>query len=270
MSQKFLSDYDFQSNETYVSKVDQAGFSYPDSKKADRPMSAVETFMHNRFGCPVELNSPEFVAGNLCVDAEELALGGSVVLGEDIVANGPVVLSDGKSLNVTLNGKKVLGGVFSESNGEILEGNSDSWAFWVKEGGMLTIEGDGEVVAQDATYSMAVWAQGGTVQIKGGKFYNGGDGCDLIYASKGGKVYIHGGEFHATERSGAAEGTKNRYSALNIKDADRATSKIVVYGGRFYGFDPANNVSEGPNTNFVAEGYKSVEIEPGVFEVVKA
>ena len=36
----------------------------------------------------------------------------------------------------------------------------------------------------------------------------------------------------------------------------QGTSKITVYGGRFYGFDPANNVSEGPNTNFVAEGYE--------------
>lgn len=126
------------------------------------------------------------------------------------------------------------------------------------------------MVAQNADYSMAVWAQGGTVEIKGGKFYNGGDGCDLIYASAGGKVYIYGGEFHATERSGEVPGTKNKYSALNIKDADRATSKIVVYGGKFYGFNPADNVSETEHTNFVAEGYVSMEIEPNVFEVRKA
>ena len=79
---------------------------------------------------------------------------------------------------------------------------------------------------------------------------------------------IHGGEFHATERSGEVEGTKNRFSALNIKDADRGTSSIVVYGGKFFGFDPANNLSEGPETNFVAEGYKSVEVESGVWEVM--
>ena len=33
---------------------------------------------------------------------------------------------------------------------------------------------------------------------------------------------------------------------------------ISVTGGKFYRFDPANNVSEGANTNFVAAGYSSV------------
>lgn len=116
---------------------------------------------------------------------------------------------------------------------------------------------------------MAVWAQGGTVIINGGKFYNEGEGSDLIYASAGGKVYIYGGEFYPNKKQEGVDGTANPYSALNIKDIDRGISEIKVYGGKFYNFDPANNLSEGPNTNFVAEGYKSVEIEPNVWEVVK-
>ena len=113
---------------------------------------------------------------------------------------------------------------------------------------------------------MAVWSDGGSVTINGGKFYNGGDGCDLIYASAGGNIKIYGGEFHATERSGDVPGTKNRFSALNLKD--KSGSSITVYGGTFYGFNPANNVSEGPNTNFVAEGYESKEISEGVWQVM--
>ena len=189
------------------------------------------------------------------------------MLGTNIEVKTPVVLKTGDNLKLNLNNKKITSGIFKESNGNVLEGDTDSYVFWAKEGSTLTIDGHGEVVAQDAKYSMAVWAQGGTVNIMNGQYYNGGDGCDLVYASAGGKVNIYGGEFHATERSGEAEGTQNKYSALNIKDADRATSKIVVYGGKFYGFNPANNVSEGKNTNFVAEGYESVEIEPGVWEV---
>ena len=115
---------------------------------------------------------------------------------------------------------------------------------------------------------MAVWAQGGKVTIDNGKFYNGGDGCDLIYASEGGKIYINGGEFHATERSGEVEGTKNKFSALNIKDKDRGICEIVVRGGTFYGFNPADNVSEEANTNFVDKGYQSVEISEGVWQVM--
>jgi glycosyltransferase involved in cell wall biosynthesis len=104
---------------------------------------------------------------------------------------------------------------------------------------------------------------------KGGKFYNNGNNSDLIYASNDALVEIYGGEFHANKNEGA-EGTKNAYPALNIKDAHRKTAKIIVYGGKFFGFDPANNVSEGSNTNFVADGYKSIEIEPGVWEVMPA
>lgn len=173
------------------------------------------------------------------------------------------------SMVYNLNGFKLIAPVFAESNGEIVEGNSDSYVFWVKKGAELVIEGDGEVVASEAEYSMAVWANGGKVTINGGKFYNNGDNSDLIYASNGSTVEIFGGEFHANENMGAS-GTNNRFPALNIKDKDRANTSIVVYGGKFFGFDPANNVSEGANTNFVAEGYKSIEVESGVFEVVKA
>ena len=199
---------------------------------------------------------------------ESLWIGGSVTLANDIQVTDVISIENGVKTEVNLNSKTITAGVFTESNGTISEGNTDSYAFWVKDGGELVIDGEGSVIAQDAKYSMAVWAQGGTVTINGGDFYNGGDGCDLIYASAGGKVYIYGGEFHATGRSGEVGGTKNKFSALNIKDKDRGICEIIVYGGTFYGFNPANNVSEGENTNFVAEGYHSVEISEGVWQVM--
>jgi hypothetical protein len=170
---------------------------------------------------------------------------------------------------ISLNNQTLTGELFTESNGQILEGSSDSYAIWVKEGGEITIEGNGEIRSQDARYSMAVWAQGGTVIINGGKFINGGKGSDLIYASAGGQVIINGGEFYPCEMQAGVPGTANKYTALNIKDKDRDTSSIIVYGGKFYNFNPADNLSEGPNTNFVAEGYESVEVEPNVWEVRK-
>lgn len=181
-----------------------------------------------------------------------------------------LVIKPNTIVNVTLNNHSIKGNIFTESNGEMIKGNTDSYAFWAKEGCDLTIKGNGIVESQDAKYSMAVWAQGGTVYIYGGKYYNHGEGSDLIYASEGGKVYIHGGEFHACPKQESVDGTNNQYSALNVKDRDRDISEIVVYGGKFYGFNPADNLSEGPGTNFVAEGYKSVEIEENVWEVVKA
>ena len=200
---------------------------------------------------------------------------GDILLEGDYEPAEPIILSNVVT-NVNLNNKTITAPVFAESNGQVLEGNSDSYAFWVKEGAELTIEGEGKIESQEAAYSMAVWAQGGKVTIKGGEYYNHGDGCDLIYASAGGHVDIYGGEFHATEYRGVEAGTGNKHSALNIKNSDRAISDIKVYGGKFYGFDPANNVSE-PNPSeewlathpngFVAEGYESIEVEPDVWEV---
>lgn len=200
----------------------------------------------------------------------DFSKGGDIVLTSNYTSETPIILTN--DTNIELNGKKITGPIFSESNGEVMEGDTDSYGIWVKNGN-VTINGEGEIIAQDAKYSMAVWANGGNVTIKGGTFYNGGDSCDLIYASAGGNVVIEGGEFHPSgPASGTAPGTKNPYTALNVKDKDykAGTSSITVKGGKFYNFNPANNVSEGENTNFVADGYKSVEVEPNtnVWEVI--
>lgn len=131
--------------------------------------------------------------------------------------------------------------------------------------GSTTITGEGAI---DATlgsdnYSMAVWASSGKVVINDGTFTNATDGSvrgtDLIYASGDAQIEINGGTFIAAK----PEWT------LNCKDADykAGTANIVVKGGRFYKFDPANNMTEGAGTSYVAEGYQSVV--DGDYYVVK-
>jgi hypothetical protein len=209
------------------------------------------------------VNIPDF-------SAPEVKLLSNYNPSEAIVITGVTVLN--------LNGKQITGPLLG-LNGEVVETESDatdSYGLLVKEGGDITINGEGIIEAQPTTYSMAVWAQGGKVTISGGTFKNGGDGCDLIYASAGGQVEIYGGEFIATEYVGNEPGTTNPHSALNIKNSDRDISDIKVYGGRFYKFDPSNNLSEpNPSTSwlekhpngFVAEGYKSVQ-DGDWFEVI--
>lgn len=132
-------------------------------------------------------------------------------------------------------------------------------------GGMTTLSGAGTVngtLGSDG-YSMAIWVSEGTAVINDGVYMNATDGSargtDLIYVSGTGCVEINGGTFEAA----SPEWT------LNCRDADyrAGTAKIVVKGGRFKGFDPANNRTEGIGTNYVAEGYKSV-LE-GEYYVVK-
>lgn len=137
--------------------------------------------------------------------------------------------------------------------------------------GTLTISGDGIIDGGSddngaGSNRTAVRADGGNVVIESGNFKLAQGLNSVIYASKG-HIYIYGGEFSADNE---AEGNSSQpYWLLNVLDSayKSGEASITVYGGKFYGFDPANNLSEGEGTNFVAEGYESIEIEPGVFEV---
>lgn len=190
-----------------------------------------------------------------------------VKLTNDIELDDTIIWEDG-DVTLDLNGYTLKGGLFKESGGEILEGNTDSYVFWIKSGN-LTIQGQGKVLTQSAKYAIAVWANGGNVYIKNGEYINDGEGSDLVYASAGGNVYISGGIFKPNPKQEGVEGTLDNYTALNIKDKDRNISNIEVSGGIFYNFDPSSNLSEGLNTNFVVDGYKAVEVSENVFRVIK-
>ena len=132
--------------------------------------------------------------------------------------------------------------------------------------GTLTLNGKGTINGLGKNdWSMAVWAkENGKVIINDGYFTNVGaesaedsEHFDLIYASGNAQVEINGGEFKC----------ETPKWTLNIKDKDRATASIIVKGGKFHGFNPADCDVEGPNTNFVAPGYKVVE-KDGVFTVM--
>ena len=176
-------------------------------------------------------------------NAEELisavAAGRNVRLTNDINITEPVVVSKGNVL-VELNGKTI---------------SSTVDGFEVK-GGTLNINGPGAVKASSENKEpfCAVWAYGdAVVNIYGGQFeigYPEGDYNDLIYAKENAKINIYGGKF-------LNSGSDNSF-VLNLKDTDRATAAITVYGGTYEKFNPANNASEGANTNFVAPGYNVV------------
>lgn len=193
-----------------------------------------------------------------------------VILDSDIDLTDEPLIIENKRGAINLNGKTLTAGKFTESNGEITSGTTDSYGFWVKQGGELTIEGDGKVVAQDASYSMAVWADGGIVNIYGGTYINGGHGCDLIYAKNKGIVNIYGGIFEAVENDYTEPSTTNRRSALNIHNT--TGGKITVYGGLFRDFNPADNDDTGRFDNgdgiFVADGYEVIE-DGEYYKVIK-
>lgn len=178
-----------------------------------------------------------------------VAAGKNVRLTSDINIDAPIVVNGG-NVQVELNGKTITSSVDG---------------FEVKAG-ELTINGPGAVKAASTNGEpfSAVWAYGSAVvNINGGEFaigYPENDYNDLIYAKENAKINIYGGKFFNS-------GKENSF-VLNLKDADRATAAITVYGGTFEKFDPANNASEGAGTNFVATGYKSVDNGDNTYTVV--
>ena len=191
------------------------------------------------------------VSYNSLVEAvKEAVNGGEVTLVADIALAERLTITN--DLVINLNGKTV----------------TSPECVFVVENGTLTIKGEGNVKANtdnDDGMAIAVWARGGHAVIYGGSYYFGSDNVDDaydhqtegIYTSGNGTIKIYGGEYF----SGKGVWT------LNEHDSNRGT--LTVYGGKFHNFDPSNNVSEGPNTNFVADGYWAREYEGGYWMVAE-
>lgn len=208
-----------------------------------------------------------------------LAKGTTVTLSEDY----KVLKDNWSGINIPVGVESVLnlnGHRFAnEDNGKTADAKS---ALVVK--GKLTINGDGDVfcegnterkpdVEKQPSNTCISVLEGGHLIINGGNYSVGTDvdnKCNAtIYVEnigKAGKVEIYGGTFTNAEDS-------NGHHSFVLNQDDQLTEKcITVYGGTFIGFNPADNEFDGPHTNYVAEGYKSVKISesPETWQVVDA
>lgn len=181
-----------------------------------------------------------------------IAAGENVKLTANIALTESVLVKDVTSV-IDLNGFNLV----AESTDAI-----------VVEGANLTINGNGDVKAatDDKSSANALWVKYGNVVINGGNYYVGADNAlrnDCIYlgaaslkaeaANHVSTITINGGTFETKVYEA------DQYWVLNVQDDFyRAGSDIVVYGGSYKNFNPADNKSEGAGTNFVAPG-KTVE-----------
>lgn len=193
------------------------------------------------------------LAENKVADSSEsliaaAAEGKDIILTADVEVAAPVVVKAESVLDLNKKSVKV-------------PANTSEW-YMLKaegEGAVLTISGDGVVTAEGSQQAIPVTAaNGGKVIINGGTYLAKGH-MQCVYAN-GGKVEIYGGVY------GVAPGEEVK-DLLNVQNTHEV-SDIQVYGGTFVGRDPALG-DDALGGSFVAPGYKSVEIEPGVFEVVK-
>ena len=82
--------------------------------------------------------------------------------------------------------------------------------------------------------------------------------------SGGELVYCYSGTINITNGTFKNLGEDKKF-LLNCYDANyrNGTAKIVVTGGKFYDFNPADNSAEGEHTNFLAEGYHVEVLQDG-------
>ncbi len=102
--------------------------------------------------------------------------------------------------------------------------------------------------------------------IEGGNYIAGIDANNksnsCIYSERGGVVNISGGSFRC--RKAAAENA-DWYYVLN--KANGSAGYFSVTGGTFYNYNPADGDDADTTDNWVAEGYKSVNLGDGVYTV---
>ena len=143
-----------------------------------------------------------------------------------------------KSVNLDFNGKTLTVDI---------QGGVGDDAIWVRDNAEVVITGNGAInfinTSASTVYASGIFATGSSkVTIENGTFVAA---AEAVFAQANASVEILGGSFKSTEHP---------EFTLNLKDSARDTASIVVKGGKFYQFNPANNAAEGTGTNFVADG----------------
>ncbi len=174
---------------------------------------------------------------------------GAYALAEDLDIDDPLVVPAGTTATLNLNGHNIT----NTKDIWVDTQDVDKWSLISVQGGNLTINGEGQVASKAGdAYAIDV-KNGGNIVINGGEYKGNITG---VYAYEG-HVKINGGSFSIQQLS---QYNDYRYT-LNLYGASgtAGTASIEVTGGKYYKFDPSNNLAENPQVDFVAPGYETVQ-----------
>ena len=169
-----------------------------------------------------------------------------VALSKDITSNDTIVVNN-KTATLDANGKTV------DNTKDIWNEDTGNWSLVsLRNKANLTITGNGNFKAKENDCFAVDVQDGSTVTIKNGTFVGN---VHAVYVLEGTAI-IEGGTYSVQQKY--SDASKADEFVLNCYDANRAngTAKIIVKGGTFINFNPADCQAEGAHTNFVANGYK--------------
>lgn len=200
-------------------------------------------------------------------------VGGSATLTDDVTSSGSITFN--KDAVIDLNNHEIKS-TGSGKNVIVKPGDGESANVTFKNGTIqdaenatdkaaVSIEGSSPTEVtfdnMNITGVQGIWLENpnSVVYIKSGNYTTDGDGQAVYVGKDGGKFIITGGTF-------GTKGQTIQY-LLNIYDETRKGKDprefILVKGGTYINWNPADNTSEGQHTNFVAEGYTVVESKDG-------
>ena len=187
--------------------------------------------------------------------------GGVVALANDLVLDRTLSVPAGKEVVIDLNGKTVSN---TADLWDVPDKFANNWSLLSVKGGTLTIKGAGTLQAKENDCYAVDVQDGGKVVIEDGTYVGN---IHAVYVLEG-TAEIKGGKYSIQQTY--PDAAKAYGFVLNCYDANRAagTAKILVSGGEFVKFNPADCVAEGAGTNFVVAGYKSVADGTDTWKVI--
>ncbi len=186
----------------------------------------------------------------------------TVKLLQDVDLDKTIAVS-GKTITLDMNGHTIY------NTKDLWEQPTEADKNWslisVRERGNLTITGNGTLKAKENDcYAIDVQDKDAVLTVENGNVVGN---IHAVYVTEG-TAYIKGGTYSIQQKYPTEE--KADEFVLNLYDASGrdGTAKIVVTGGTFEKFNPANCQAEGKGTNFLATGYITTKV--GDNYVVKA
>ncbi len=179
---------------------------------------------------------------------DALVNGGNIKVDANVDPSEVLVVA--KDTTIDMNGKTIA------NTNEVWKDDTNSWSLIsARENADLTITGNGTFKAKENDcYAVDVQDSTATVTIENGTFIGN---IHAVYVYEG-TAYIKGGFYSVQQKY--PDASKANEFVLNCYDANykNGTAKIIVTGGTFVNFNPADCKAEGEHTNFVAPGYSVI------------